>query len=124
MPSSKEQKEKRKQEANEDKGYDLHNLWSISRGSAFCNAFRQSIRFMSDMIMCCKLCYDYELKADFHASESEIREMRTLCFYLCYLFYENKPLKRYSSIVKEGYDKNKSQLRLWKSLDEDCKATL
>lgn len=124
VPSSNEQREKRRQEVNEDIDYILRNLWSISLGSAFCNAFRWNIRLMSDMIMCCKLWYDYELKEDFHASESKIREIRTLCFYSCYLFYENKPLKRHSSVVKDDYDKLKSQPRIWKSLDQDYQATL
>ena len=124
MSSSNEQQAKRRQEANEDIDYVLCNLWNISLSSAFCNAFRQNTRFTSDMIMCCKLCYDYELKKDFNASESEIREIRTLCFYSCYLFYENKPWKRYSSIVKEDCVKLKSQPRLWKSLDKDYQATL
>ena len=112
MSSPNEQRAKRRKKANEDIDYVLRNSWNISLNSAFCNVFRRKMRFMSNMMMCCKLCYNYELKEDFNASESEIRDMRTLCFYSCYLFYENKYLKRYSSIVKEDYEKLKSQPRL------------
>ena len=76
------------------------------------------------MIVCCKTCYDHELKEDFHASENEVREMRTLCFYSWYLFHENKPLKMYSNIIKEDHDKFKTQPRLWKSLNQHSQATL
>ena len=124
MPTSKEQQASRRKEANEDIDYVLHNLWNINLHSSFYKHFKRNIRLMSDMTMCCKSCYDYELKEDFHASESEIREIRTLCFYSYYLFYENTHLKRYSSIVKEDYDKFKSQPRLWKSLDKDYRVTL
>ena len=81
MSSSNEQRAKRRKEANEDTDYVLRNLWKISLHSAFYESFKRNTRFMSDAKMRCMLSNDHELKEDFKASESEIRKMRTLCFY-------------------------------------------
>lgn len=109
MSSSTEQRLKRRKEANEDIDYVLHNLWNINLYSAFYKSFKQNVRFMSDMKMHCMLSNEHELDDNFKASESEIRKMRTLCFYSYCLFNENKPLKRYSSIIKEHHETFKSQ---------------
>ena len=79
---------------------------------------------MSDMKMCCILSSDQELKDNLKASESEIRNMRTLCYYSYYLFNENKPLKKYSCINKQDYEDFRSHPLLQKSLDNDCSVAL
>ena len=124
MSASKEQQANRRKEVNEDIDYVLHNLWNISRHSSFCKSFKRNIRFMSDMTMQLKLSHDHEIIENFKASKSELRKMRTLCFYSFYLFNENKPLKRYSSITKKDYEIFKSQPHLWKSLDKDHQVIL
>ena len=123
MPTSKEQLANRRKEANEDKEHVLHNLWSISPHSAFYGSFKRNMKFMSDMTMCCMLS-DHEVIEDFKASESELREIRTLCFYSYYLFYQNKPMKRYSSIAKEECVEFQLNLRLWKRLKPHQRAAL
>ena len=118
------QRAPRRREANEDIDYVLHNLWNIDLHSSFHKSFKRNTRLMSDMKMRCMLSSDHELKDDFKASESEIRNMRTLCYYSYYLFNENKPLKLCSSIIKEDYEKFKSHPLLWKSLDNDDRIIL
>ena len=126
MPTSKEQRANRRKEANEDKHYALHNLWNISPHSAFYESFKRSIRLMSDMTMCVKFFHDHKLIEEFKANESDLRKIKTLCFYSYCFFCENgnKPIKRFSNITKEDYEIFKSQPHLQKSLDKDYQAIL
>ena len=127
MPSSKEDREKQRKQNNEDTEHALRELWNIRPSTLFYNPFKRNFeRDINDIFDAHATCADDEIKVDFHASELEVREIKTLCFYSHYFFCENrnKPIKRFSNITKEDYIEFEHNPRLWKRLDSHQQATL
>ena len=127
MPSSKEDREKQRQQNSEDTEHVLHELWNIHPSTPFCNSFKHNFeRDLLGIFDDHATCADDELKATFHASELEVREMKTLCFYSHCFFCKNKnkPIKRLTSIARGDYHEFKRNPRLWKLLESHQQATL
>ena len=87
MPTSRE---KQRQQSSEDTEHVLHELWSIRPSTLFYNSLKRNFeRDMNGAFDIHLTCTDDEIIEDFKASESELRKMRTLCFYSCHFFCEN-----------------------------------
>ena len=81
MPSSKEYREKRRQQNSEDTECVLHELWNIHPSTPFYNSFKHNFkRDLSSISDAHATFTDDEIKDDSHASESEVRENEDFVF--------------------------------------------